>query len=89
MPDPPGYILPFKTMEPSWTETIEAIEAAVKQVPAGTWIFGQVGHDAVMNPAVTRFALDPNSSASPRFAARILRSWLHHQLPGHAAFAHC
>lgn len=57
-PDPQGFHLQFKTMEPSWEETVGAIEAAVKQAPAGTWIFGHVGHDVVLSPEVTRFALD-------------------------------
>lgn len=57
-PGPKGFNLQFKTMEPSWKETSAAIEQAVKQVPAGTWIFGSVGHAIVLNAEVTRFALD-------------------------------
>jgi len=64
-PDPKGSILQFKTMEPSWKETIEAIETAVKQTPAGTWIFGYVGHEVVLDPEVTRFALDQISPNHP------------------------
>jgi predicted amidohydrolase YtcJ len=55
---PQGYFLEFKTMEPSWEETRAAIEAAVKQAPAGSWIFGFVGRAVAMNPEVTRTALD-------------------------------
>ena len=45
MPDPKGFRLQFRSMEPSWEETSAALEQAVQQVPAGTWIFGSVGHD--------------------------------------------
>jgi len=55
---PQGYFLEFKTMEPSWEETSAAIEAAVKQARAGTWVFGFVGPAVAMNPEVTRRALD-------------------------------
>src|SRR5919202_3945190 len=58
MPDPQGFRLQFKTMEPSWEETGAAIEQAVKQTPAGAWIFGRVGRDVVLNEQVNRFALD-------------------------------
>lgn len=58
MPDPKGFNIQFKTMEPSWEETSTAIEQAVRQTPAGTWIFGRVGRDVVLNEQVTRFALD-------------------------------
>jgi predicted amidohydrolase YtcJ len=64
MPDPRGYTLQFKPQapgappEPSWQETLEAIKAAVKQVPQGTWIFGYVGVDVVLDPQATRSALD-------------------------------
>ena len=56
--DPKGSNLQFKTMEPTWEETIEAVEAATKQSPAGTWIFGSVGATVVLNEQVTRGALD-------------------------------
>jgi predicted amidohydrolase YtcJ len=52
-------------MEPSWEETSEAIEQAVKQAPAGTWMFGRVGHDGVLNSEVTRFALDRIAPNNP------------------------
>ena len=37
-PNPKGFTLQFKTMEPSWPETSAAIAQAVQQTPAGTWI---------------------------------------------------
>jgi len=56
--DPTGFTLHFQTMEPSWTEVSAALEQAVRQTMPGTWIFGSVGHEIVLNPEVTRFALD-------------------------------
>jgi predicted amidohydrolase YtcJ len=58
MPDPKGFNLRFRTNEPSWEETSAAIAQAIEQTPAGTWIFGRVGRDVVLNEQVTRFALD-------------------------------
>ncbi len=58
MPDPKAFNLQFKTLEPSWEETKAAIEAAVKQAPAGGWILGYVGSTVVLNEQVTRSALD-------------------------------
>jgi predicted amidohydrolase YtcJ len=58
MPDPKGFNLRFRTNEPSWEETSAAIKQAIEQTPAGTWIFGRVGRDVVLNEQVTRFALD-------------------------------
>ncbi|MGI8639050.1 MAG: amidohydrolase [Pyrinomonadaceae bacterium] len=65
MPDPKGFNLQFATLEPDWKETSAAIEAAVKQAPAGGWIFGNVGSTVALNEEVTRSALDkiaPNHS---------------------------
>jgi predicted amidohydrolase YtcJ len=50
--------LSFQSMEPSWQETQDALAEAVKQVPAGTWIFGVVGGTVVGEPEANRFALD-------------------------------
>jgi predicted amidohydrolase YtcJ len=72
--DPKGFNLQFKTMEPSWEETRAAIEAAVKQARAGTWIFGFVGANVVLNEQVTRFALDLVAPNHPVF----LRSFYGH-----------
>lgn len=58
MPDPRGYALQFKSMNPSWKETVDAIETAVKQTPQGTWIFGDLGLAERPGPEATRFALD-------------------------------
>jgi len=58
MPDPKGFNLRFRTNEPSWEETSAAIKQAIEHTPAGTWIFGRVGRDVVLNEQVTRFALD-------------------------------
>ena len=48
-PDPKGFHLQFKSMEPSWEETTTAIDAATKQAPAGAWIFGYVGGEVVLS----------------------------------------
>jgi hypothetical protein len=56
--EPQGHNLQFKMMEPSWEEASAAIAAATKHAPAGTWIFGFVGANVVLNEEVTRFALD-------------------------------
>ena len=73
-PNPKGSNLQFKTMEPTWEETNAAIEAATKQSPAGTWIFGSVGANVVLNEQVTRFALDRIAPNHPVF----LRSYYGH-----------
>jgi predicted amidohydrolase YtcJ len=57
-PIPAGVRLVFTSMEPTWPETTEAIRAATQKAPAGTWIFGTVGHTVVLDPQVTRAALD-------------------------------
>lgn len=55
---PGGHELSFRSMEPSWQKTQEALKEAVKKVPAGEWIFGTVGLTVVTEPEATRFALD-------------------------------
>ena len=73
-PDPKGSSLQFKTTEPSWQETIDGVKAAAKRATAGSWIFGSVGHDVVLNPEVTRFALDRIAKNHPV----LLRSYYGH-----------
>ncbi len=58
MPDPKGFTLQFKTMNPSWGEVIDAIAAAAKQTPKGTWIFSDLGLADKPGPEATRFAID-------------------------------
>ena len=58
IPKPQGYNLEFKTLEPSWDETVEAIKNAVKNVPKGGWIFVTVGGDAIADKRANRFSLD-------------------------------
>lgn len=57
-PDPKGFQLRFQSLEPSWEGARAAIREAVRQAPRGTWIFGVVGREIVLDPNVTRFALD-------------------------------
>lgn len=56
--DKAGFDLPLKNFDPSWEETKTAIKAAVKETPAGTWIFGSVFSKVMVNEEVTRAALD-------------------------------
>jgi predicted amidohydrolase YtcJ len=49
---------PGQPPDPAWEETVEAIAAAVKQAPRGTWIFGDVGSKALLNAGASRDALD-------------------------------
>lgn len=72
--DPQGFNLQFKTLEPSWEETRAAIEAAAKQAPAGTWLFGFVGANVILNEQVIRFALDRVAPDHPV----LLRSYYGH-----------
>jgi predicted amidohydrolase YtcJ len=59
MPKPPqGFNLEFKSLEPSWSETVEAIKNAVKRAPKGEWIFGKIGGDVMADARATRFSLD-------------------------------
>ncbi|TGE21715.1 amidohydrolase [Hymenobacter aquaticus] len=55
---PAGVQLQFKTMEPTWAETQDAIREAVRKAPPGTWIFGSVGATVVLDTLVNRAALD-------------------------------
>lgn len=67
MPQPAGFQLKFKDMEPSWTEVVEAIKNAVKETPKGTWIFGSTGNKAMATAEATRFALDRIAAEHPVF----------------------
>ncbi|TGD81535.1 amidohydrolase [Hymenobacter wooponensis] len=64
-PEPAGVHLTFKTMEPTWEETTQALSSAVQQAPAGTWVFGSVGATVVLNEQVTRAALDQLAPRHP------------------------
>jgi predicted amidohydrolase YtcJ len=57
-PDPAAVNLSFKTLEPTWAETAQALRAAVQQAPVGTWIFGAIGATVVLNEQANRAALD-------------------------------
>jgi hypothetical protein len=71
MPDPEGHTLRFKSQRPDqppnpgWEETIEAVAAAARDVPRGTWLFGHVGSAVFLNPAADRFALDRSAPNHP------------------------
>ena len=65
MPKPQGFDLRFKSMEPSWAETVEAIKDAVKRTPKGGWIFGIIGGDAIVEDEANRFSLDRIAPDNP------------------------
>ena len=58
MPKPQGFNLVFKSLEPSWNETVEAIKDTVKQTPKGEWIFGTIGGEIMADAKANRFSLD-------------------------------
>jgi predicted amidohydrolase YtcJ len=64
-PTPAGVTLQFKTLEPSWQEVTEAVNAAVAGAQAGTWIFGTVGRTVILDETVTRAALDEIAPKHP------------------------
>jgi predicted amidohydrolase YtcJ len=64
-PKPQGIHLEFKSLEPSWNETVEAIKNAVKQTPKDEWIFGTIGGDVMSDAQANRFSLDRLASDNP------------------------
>jgi predicted amidohydrolase YtcJ len=64
-PDPRAFVLPVTNMEPSWDEMLDAVAAAVKEAPKGTWILGTHGITVVNEPRATRFALDKVAPEHP------------------------
>ncbi|MCB2376401.1 amidohydrolase [Hymenobacter sp. BT635] len=64
-PWPTGTQLAFKTMEPTWAETRQALQEAARKAPPGTWIFGSVGATVVLDTTVNRAALDALVSTHP------------------------
>lgn len=56
-PDPRATRLSV-SFEPTWEEVLDAVAAAVKQAPSGTWILGTHGIQVVNDPRATRFDLD-------------------------------
>jgi predicted amidohydrolase YtcJ len=65
MPKPQGFNLVFKSLEPSWGETVEAIKNGVKQVPKDEWIFGTIGGDVIADAQANRFSLDRLAPDNP------------------------
>jgi predicted amidohydrolase YtcJ len=64
-PKPQGFHLEFKSLEPSWNETVEAINIAVKQTPKGRWIFGTIGGGAMAETQANRSSLDRIAPDNP------------------------
>ncbi len=74
MPDPKDFHLQFKTMEPSWEETLEAVKNAVRETPKGQWVFGNIGITVLTDQNANRFALDRVAPNHPI----LLRSYYGH-----------
>lgn len=64
-PHPKGVNLKFESMEPSWSETQEAIRKAARSAPKGQWIFATVGGDVMGNAGANRSALDAIAPDNP------------------------
>ncbi|TGE09830.1 amidohydrolase [Hymenobacter fodinae] len=73
-PGPAAVNLVFKSREPTWEETQQALQAAVQQAPAGGWVFGSVGATVIGNEQVNRAALD---ALAPRHPV-LLRAYYGH-----------
>lgn len=73
-PVPQGFHLQFKSEEPSWAETLEALKDAVQKTPKGNWIFGLIGFNVLSEKAADRFALDRIAPEHPV----LLRSYYGH-----------
>jgi predicted amidohydrolase YtcJ len=56
-PDPRATRL-ATSFEPTWEEVLDALAAAVKEAPSGSWILGTHGIQVVNDPRATRFELD-------------------------------
>ncbi len=56
-PDPRATRL-ATSFEPTWEEVLDALAAAVKEAPTGTWILGTHGIQVVNDSRATRFELD-------------------------------
>ena len=74
VPDPQGFHLQFKSQDPSWAETLEAIKRAVQETPKGQWIFGNIGMNVLSEKSANRFALDRFAPEHPV----LLRSYYGH-----------
>jgi len=57
-PDPKGFQLQFKMLEPTWAETLETIKNAVSESPKEQWVFGSIGNNVLSDKTADRFALD-------------------------------
>jgi predicted amidohydrolase YtcJ len=66
-PQPSGFELKFKDMEPSWAEVVEAVKNAAKETPKGNWIFGSIGYRAMAEAEANRFLLDRIAPEHPVF----------------------
>ena len=62
-PDPQGQTLPVSGS--NWTETAIAVEAAVSKGLPGTWMFGSVDANVMLDPGANRAALDPIAPDRP------------------------
>ena len=51
--------------DPSWSEILERVKAAVAKAPADGWILGEVGGRVLEDPNATRSALDTIAGTRP------------------------
>lgn len=64
-PIPEGNHLILTPQEPTWEEVIERTKEAVKNEVPGTWIFGSIGENVLLNPLSNRSFLDSISPDNP------------------------
>ncbi len=72
--DPQGARLAFEALDPAWDTVRTGIARAAAQESRGTWITASVGPSVVLDPAITRDALDRVAPAHPV----ILRAYYGH-----------
>lgn len=56
---------PAVVKDPSWTEILDRVRAAVAKAPANGWIIGEIGGAVLEDPQATRVDLDPISNGRP------------------------
>ncbi|MGB0870023.1 MAG: amidohydrolase [Flavobacteriales bacterium] len=60
--------------EPSWSQVLEAVEKAIKEVPEGTWITGLAGVNVIDDLKADRFSLDKIAPNHPVY----ISTWFSH-----------
>ena len=60
--------------DPAWAVVLDSVRNAAATTPAGTWLQGSLGGDALDDPTATRFALDAAAPTHPV----LLSGWTGH-----------